>query len=283
MVDKKCTKCKVVKSLESYYRNRNRNDGRKGACKTCERAATIKRNVNRKKKLGLSYGTNDKLPIIKNFWNMVKDKQKISFTALLNGLSGSGKSTLIVHMMKQLKPHYDLIILVSQNIKADVYNHPVFDIKIHRDDAMKAVDLIRYFQEESNSYLRIIIILDDVVNIKFRYNSSVEDLILNARNIGISTVYSTQTPMLITPNIRKNVHFVFLFRDLDPQSIKSSVDLFLHMFVRLPDKLKNKRERDEWLTQYLYKHTENYNVLVLNKKAKTYDERFSNYRASIPL
>lgn len=279
---KKCKKCFLEKSIDSFHRNRRLKGGRSLTCAKCTSIRKKYLKDKKLKELGLKRFRDREgdLPKLKNFFDLVKNKEN-GWTCAIPALSGSGKSTLTTYMCKQLKPHYDLICLVSQNVNAKIYNHPVWDIKIKRKDMDKFIKQIRSFQDRTHDFLKIVIVFDDVTNSKFKYSQPLDDLIMNGRNHEFVTILCSQYSKYISKSQRLNFHITILLRETNMKAIEATIDTFLDGFIDTPD--LNKKHRLKWLKNFFLNHTKNYNTLVLNYKAKNDDEKIFNYKAKLPL
>ena len=283
IIKKKCNKCKFEKKMTDFHKNKRLIGGRSFTCAKC---TSIRKKFLKNKKLkelGLKRyrdRTGD-IPVVKNFWDLVKNKEN-GWTLGVPATSGSGKSTILTYLAKQLKPHYDLICLVSQNASAKIYKNDVWDIKIKRKYMDKFINQLRNFQENTNDFLKIVIVFDDVTNQKFKYSKSLDDLIMNGRNHEFVTILSSQYSKYIGKGQRAQFHFIMLLREINSKAMETTVETFMDGFVPSPPDL-NKKNNLKWLKNFLLSHTKNYNALILNYKATTDNEKLYTYKAKLPL
>jgi hypothetical protein len=280
---KVCAKCKMMKPIDEFHKNKRLTDGRKIICKKCISLRKKELKIIKLQKAGIARFKNKEgdLPVIKDFWDEVKNKIG-GFTGCLPAISGSGKSTLLTHMMKQIRKHFDLICIVSQNANADIYEHKVWDIRIHRRNMDKFLKQIRRFQVKTKRKLKVVVVLDDVTNKNTKANNIILDLVLNGRNQNISTLLSSQSDKLISKDERKNFHFAIILRQLQPESQIATIETFMLRFIKTPPGL-TKDQKFDWLENYLLVHTKNYGCLFLNYRAKNEDDRIKIIKAKLPL
>lgn len=277
-----CNKCGKDKPESGFHRNRKLLRGYHQTCKECLKQRRIEIKKAKIEAMGVRGFRNKKGDLLKinNFKNeIVKDGKLKHFTLLIPAVSRSGKSTLMTYIVSQIKKLYDLVILVSQNADADIYENDNWDLKIDGRYQKKLVKMLRLFQKKTKRFLNILIVFDDNSNSKTKKDTTLIDLVLNGRNQNISTCILSQSDKLISKNVRKNIKFVILLRQTSPESVESNVITFMLRFIKTPKLSRD--DRIQFLFQFLLEHTQDYTGLVLNYDGKNDDEKIKTIKAHL--
>jgi len=216
----------------------------------------------------------NELPIL-NFYKAITPNGKLKhFTAIFSAISRSGKSVLITWLLKRISKLYDIIILISQNATSEIYDEKkIWTAKI-RKDHKKLIKQIRYFQRMTKRKFNILLVFDDFTSPSIKSDPSLTNLFVNGRNANISVIFSAQDHVLINKTIRLNSRFTFILRQTNPQSNLRVIEQFLYGFIDIPNDIKTKREKIDWLRSFLLKNTEDYNAIVLDMdKGRPYSIR----------
>lgn len=259
-----CNKCRIEKLMKFFHKNKYNVDGHSGRCKPCTSEGKKMLRERKIKEAGLRrfHALEGDLPTI-NFREAITPKGKLKhFTAIFSAISRSGKSTLITWMLNKVKDLYDMVILISQNATADIYDEPIWDFKI-RKNHKKLIKQIRMFQRRTHNKLNILFVFDDFTSPQIKSDSSLTNLFVNGRNANLSVIFAAQDHVMINKTIRLNSRFVFILRQTNPQSNFRTIEQFLYGFINVPPGL-SKRLKIEWLRRFLLLHTKNYKAIVLD-------------------
>lgn len=264
MKSKICNKCKIQKVLKHFHKNRYNHDGHSGRCRPCtsEGKKTLKQKKLEAAGLRRFHALEGGLPVI-NFRKAITPKGELKhFTAIFSAISRSGKSTLISWMLNKVKDLYDIIILVSQNATAQIYDDKIWDIKV-RKGHKKLIQQIRMFQRRTHNKLNILFVFDDFTSPSIKSDSSLTNLFVNGRNARLSVIFAAQDHVMINKTIRLNSRFVFILKQTNPQSNLRTIEQFLLGFINTPPGL-SKRDKKEWLRRFQLHHTKDYKAIVLD-------------------
>ncbi len=156
------------------------------------------------------------------------------WSAILVGASRSGKTTLLKYLMD----HYVtkmLTFFTSLNEHADIY----------KDLPKKTMICSRYFPElikdmyvlnhECDNKYKACFIYDDAVGNELKNSPMITKLFTIFRNANIRSIFSAQSPTLISPVGRSNANFIFLFKLNAAGDIEKTIKEYLTPY--LPTKL----------------------------------------------
>lgn len=271
----RCRRCDIPKKPSEFHKNRAMVRGHHSICKDCANAAIRTRKAGKKKLLEKTVNVilEDDKPVasletsLEDFdiekENVVDGKLK-HFTALFVAQSESGKTTLMMHLIKKIRKHYDLIILVTKNLQAEAYDLTKFDFYTNDVYLERVIHSLRYFQKSTNNMFNILLIIDDV---KTRSKLAIQELYTNGRNSNITTWTLVQHPTMVDNHMRTNCKFIFLFNQKNPELIAVTTKYFLKNFVKVPKELRSRYDAEIYLEKWLQKNTENYYSVVLNIKS----------------
>lgn len=163
---------------------------------------------------------------------MQNDKSKNGVTYAVIGSSGCGKSTMIRKVL--LEEVYNdkkyMVQIFTESAKSDAFKELGKDVIV--DSKGLDVDNINFcyhMNEEYDKDYNFVIILDDVIKIKFI--DLVERMFLIMRNTNITSVVSLQYPYLIPKSIRTSVYFTFLFHMNNDEAVEAVVRGWLSSYI----------------------------------------------------
>lgn len=265
-----CKGCGIDKTIKNYYLDKYKPDGlRKGQyCKQCVKEYMAKKPLEKLNKTEI----NDE-ELKKMFSNTEYDNQKGKTTchsAVFIGASKSGKSTLIKHLVKILEDRYDLIIIFSESLHDPMYDFINYGEKSKylAFGAFNSNIILDIFEVNkcTKNALNILVLFDDLTNLKTRDNNEILQMFIRGRNSGISIFYSTQHYTLINKAMRSNANYIFLLRT--NSSVKASLaEQFLVGVVKPPETIQGKQKRIDWLVDYITNGTMNYSSLIVDNLA----------------
>lgn len=164
---------------------------------------------------------------------------KTSSTILI-GQSRSGKSVLIDYIFNRFFTSH-ITVLFTPNYQSPVYerirNNP--NVSVSPFFIPHIIGMMNEINQESNNKYKFLIILDDIVDA--RYKLQLEQLVLSLRNSNISSIIGIQWPPLIKPNVRNNANNVCFFSFLNSEGRKRILTDFLYgMFGDISMKIQMK-------------------------------------------
>lgn len=177
-------------------------------------------------------------------------------TAFLVGGSMSGKTSLIVQSLinilknPNLRDRYDLIIIFSESLSAlplsDLPKRKDLKILIFPMYLPELVKLAKKINYKTDNRYGFYFILDDCMELR---GNVVKQQILQLRNMGISTLVSTQYCKNVTPSMRNSFHNIYVTGSRTTADRKILVDLFLNPYLRDMG-LKTEVERDNFIREH---------------------------------
>ena len=302
----KCKTCGSDKEESEFYKDKYTKRGHKANCKDCMKR---KKNEPQKRKIPvIDYEDEDedeendasefrdidlndvaksneedndiKLKYIKypDFpWEQKMEKGKHYSISLMAGRN-SGKTYLIKDRWKFFKSRYDIIVVFSNSLRAAAYD---FISKEDRDFCFDAyipdvlTDLEKLQNHTSNAF-NILIIFDDSVSKKQKYSNNITQLFTRGRNMNMTVIFSTQSPMFIDSDSRGNIDFLVLLKIRTPDMKNKIIDHFLRYIVPTPKGLTKKRDMDRYYHMWLNTQTKDRNCMIIDYLN---DDEIYHYRA----
>lgn len=152
-------------------------------------------------------------------------------TVVCVGKRRTGKSFLMRHMMYMLKSHFKAGIVISETAEMNHFWQEFVPEKFihnrYHGEIIQAVFERQKFilnqadksDEQKEEEARFFIILDDVISdYQLRWDENFQRLFTQGRHYKIFVVLSTQYVKGITPTIRGNTDYVFMFKNLHGDS-----------------------------------------------------------------
>jgi hypothetical protein len=166
------------------------------------------------------------------------DPKTNTSSTILIGQSRAGKSVLIDYLFKRFFKNH-ITILFTPNYQSHVYdrirNNP--NTIISPFFIPHIIGMMNEINQETNNKYKFLVILDDIVDA--RYKLQLEQLVLSLRNSNISSIIGIQWPPLIKPNVRNNANNVCFFMFHNPEGRKRILTDFLYgMFGELSMQLQ---------------------------------------------
>jgi len=185
-------------------------------------------------------------------------------TALLLGGSCCGKTTLLVqalnNIFKNYKDKYDVVIIMSQtttsiplrdlkkNKKLLIFNKFIPELIFFLIKVQMATSTPLDISDPTKGFdprYSILVVLDDITQLK---NPAIDELILVARNYGISTIISTQKVTGLTPSARESIHTNYIFGGRNPDTRKKLIEKYLRGYI-IEQGVKKPDDMDMWLRE----------------------------------
>lgn len=191
-------------------------------------------------------------------------------TAFLVGGSMSGKTTLIVQSLLNilkdplLRDRYNIIIIFSESLAAI----PLQDLPIRKDLKIQIFpvyipELVKLAQKinfKTNNRYGFYFILDDCNELR---GGQVRKQILQLRNLGISTLISTQYCKNIGPAPRASFHHIYITGARTTGDREALVDLFLNPYMRDMGIL-SREDKDDYIRRHTHLEDHQRGLLHIN-------------------
>jgi hypothetical protein len=156
--------------------------------------------------------------------------EKGGWSAILIGASRSGKTTLLKYIMDHHIKKM-LTFFTSLNDHADIY----------KDLPKKTMICDRYYPElikdmytlnhECDNKYKSCFIYDDCIGYELKASPMITKLFTIFRNANIRSIFSAQSPTLISPVGRSNANFMFLFKLNAAGDIEKTIKNFLNPYL----------------------------------------------------
>jgi energy-coupling factor transporter ATP-binding protein EcfA2 len=170
--------------------------------------------------------------------NMISKIREFNFTfnknptILLIGKRSTGKTTLIRHIINILKP-FNTLIVAPMNHLDEMFNnisHARIENKFNPDLTEQII---------SSKYHNKLIVHDDCFeDTRINKNETFRNLICDGRNMNTSHIFTIQYPLAISPEIRTNLDYVFIFGDDFMTNKKRLYEKYAGFFIKLDDFVK---------------------------------------------
>lgn len=187
---------------------------------------------------------------------MQADGIKNGVTFAMIGSSGCGKSTVIkkifidgLYGKEATKKHGEkkdyIIQIFTESAKSDAFKELGKDIIVDSKGLdVDNINFLYHMNEEYDKKYNFVVILDDVIKIK--YIDLIERMFLTMRNTNITSLVSLQYPNLIPKTIRTSVYFTFLFMMNNDQGVELVVEGWLSSYLYGKTMREKKKEYLEW-------------------------------------
>lgn len=187
----------------------------------------------------------------------------------------SGKTYFIKHIFPLLRKKYDFIVVFSNSLQAAIYNDNFFteeEEKFLFDEYNPGVlkDLERLQKHTKNGF-DICVIFDDCVSMKQKHSDQLTQMYTRGRNMNMTIIFSTQSPMFIDSDSRGNIDFLFILKVRTPNMKEKVINHFLRHTVPLPEALSRnstntpkKSEADRYYQSWLFENTQDHNIVIID-------------------
>ena len=177
-------------------------------------------------------------------------------TAFLIGGSMSGKTSLIVqsliNILKDplLKDRFNLIIIFSESLSA----LPMSDLPVRKDLKIlifpmyipELVKLAKRINYKTNNRYGFYFILDDCNELR---GNVLKQQILQLRNLGISTLVSTQYCKNTPPSVRNSFHHIYITGARTASDRKLLIELFINPYLKDMG-LRTETDKDNYIRNH---------------------------------
>lgn len=169
----------------------------------------------------------------------------------------SGKTKLLVSMYKTwFKKHKDwIVILFAGNPQNELYAKFKRALIFDRFNE-EILENLREIQRKTNNHYTFVIILDDILSMRYRH--FLEESVLTYRNSNIYMIIATQYYTLVSPAARTNFTWLFLGKFSRAEAIeKMSKSILLTFPGRTPQqkfqnyKYLTREDREDWTNRWI--------------------------------
>jgi len=164
----------------------------------------------------------------------LKSKSIKPFSLLAVATRSSGKSTMIRHLYKinNFNKEFDIIIVISNTISTGFYdefidvNKRILASSYDEGILISLRENQDVYKAEHGIFPRALVILDDCIGDKVKYNNELQNLFCMGRHRGTSVIFISQTSTLIQSSWRQNSTHVIIMR-LKGMGLKHVIENFL--------------------------------------------------------
>jgi hypothetical protein len=172
-------------------------------------------------------------------------------TVCLLGASRSGKTTLMKHIINEYFEK-QIILFTSLNDHADIYKSGIPKRTIISNEFHPEVIKDCYtLNHLTNNKFKTLHVFDDAIGHTMKMNPQITKLFTIYRNCAMSTIYSAQSPTLVSPVGRSNANYVCLFHLNASKEIEGTVKDFL--VSHLPTTMRMS-EKIQWFNEATADH-----------------------------
>jgi hypothetical protein len=166
---------------------------------------------------------------------------------ILLGASRSGKTTL----MKYLIDHYankQLLFFTSFNDHADIYKDIPKRTMIMSEFYPSIIKDFYVLNHNCSNKYKALFAYDDAIGNKLKNDAQITKLLTIYRNAHMSSLFSAQSPTLVSPAGRSNGNFIFLFKLNASKEIELTVKDFLTAHLPTHMRMTEKIQWYNWAT-----------------------------------
>jgi hypothetical protein len=186
------------------------------------------------------------------------------FAVIMSASRKAGKSYLLAHLYPQWVKIFDLIVTFSYSAHNTTYDF-VTDVKFNDYEPQMIKDLF-IFQRETKNKFRILVIFDDLVSSKVKYDDAIMQCYTRGRNSNISVVVSTQIFKLLNKNNRGNTDYMFIGKTNTAENRKTLCETVLTNSVKTPASVRNKVMKEDYMDKWLLNKTQDHKFVVIDMK-----------------
>jgi hypothetical protein len=282
-----CSVCGEVKPKKEFYKDSHTSSGYKSACRSCINHGKRRKVEQRKAENGkqisnvaenddagsMSTGVREEVARMPYpteypewvFKDQVKNDEMFSMSIVAS--RKSGKTTFLYNLADELDGRFDLVILCSNSLQAGTYdfakkrqNWALFD-----EYDSRLIGICESLQRQTENAFKFCFILDDCSSLtQVKYSDELLQLFIRGRNMKMSVIVSTQSPMLINKNSRQNTDFLVLLKLRTPDMKEDVVNHFIRGSLPIPSELWRQHDREEYMQEWLRRNSENHGIRIFN-------------------
>lgn len=190
-----------------------------------------------------------------------------SFTMIISGSRMAGKSNFLKYLLcEPLRNEFNMIVVFSKTIENGFYQNFIDSKLMFKNINGEIITMLSKayhdFKEKGKKF-RYLVILDDFIDAKTRYNEQIADLFYLGRHNGASIICLTQKlSMLSLGWFTNTMIFVTLFSGSRAENVYVNEKLVVDtIYEKFPEKKKNEIETTGYYI--LRKIAQNYNALII--------------------
>lgn len=207
-------------------------------------------------------------------------------TTLIIGKSRSGKTHMLTEQLNKLvgktrevgsvsRPLFDLIVVFTESLNAEPFKNldPNLNVLFFKSYIPKYALFLKKINDECHNKFKFLLILDDClgsVTGKSLRGGALPRQLLTYRNANISTIVAVQSPVLLTPACRENVHQLLITGLKRRDEIKLSHDIFYDSIMSLFPEYAGKRVSKEEIAKRFFDLVSTHVLLYDNLGHKSY-------------
>lgn len=222
-------------------------------------------------------------PLLK--WDPAEINYESDFTMFIVGSKYQGKSNFIRDMwINRWRKHFDFIILFCDNPQNKAYDFLTdserrFVFPGYNEDIIRDFDMLQY---QTSNFFHILTVWDDCSSINVKLNDMVQQCFIRGRNIRMSTAFSTQYFLNISPGCRANIDFLVAFQLNGAATKRNFIEMFLLDEIELgPDiTFAPKSTQTRALLNMYTENTGNYFCIILSLRQRL--PYLMRFKASAP-
>jgi ABC-type dipeptide/oligopeptide/nickel transport system ATPase component len=179
------------------------------------------------------------------------------------GKRGCGKSYLaldiISNFIKNNTANKNNVLVISSNSDHEyIYGRKLVSYTPELIDNILKLQKNKIENKHKNSDVDLLVVFDDCFNSKGSWmkDQAITELLFNNRHYHITYVLMMQYPLGITPELRSNFDYLFLFKDNFISNVKRMYDHYAGMFPSF-----------DIFRQVLLEVTNDYGVMVINNRS----------------
>lgn len=172
------------------------------------------------------------------------------FSVVCIGASRSGKTTVLKHLVKEYMDK-KLLFLTSFNDHAAIYKDLPKKTIISSSFHPELLKDFHTLQHESANKYKACFIYDDAIGHELKNSSQITKLLTIYRNADMSSIFSAQSPTLVSPAGRSNANYILLFKLNSASDVEMTIKDFLLAYF--PAKM-TMNEKIHWYTEKTQDH-----------------------------
>lgn len=302
-MQKECASCKIVKGRDDFYKDKRGTLGMRPSCKECEavkrkekqKVAQMQKHIQANKRGreddnlkpdfedhvdmagGPKYQTEEAIklsdyPHIEHDYPFFDFEKKIEvgkhYSMFYMASRNSGKTYLIKHLWPFFKTRFDIQIFFCNSFNAPIYREFLEGsdwLTCYDNYSASVIWDILDFQKQTKNALNLHVIMDDCSDeYNIKNSQALNQLFIRARNSAISIGFSSQAPTLLSKISRNNVDFLFMLKTRSADMKVTVMEKFLQGYVPYPETVNTKREREDYLSDWMKINTLDRNIIVVD-------------------
>jgi hypothetical protein len=191
----------------------------------------------------------------------------------------SGKSVLMKRLIEANRSRFDGIMIISNTAFNGFYNSLLNegkkDVVIHPRYESILLERLLQKQKTDKAFKNVLLVLDDVIGEEnMRNDKGLNQIATEGRHYNITLFFATQNATSISPVLRNNCDYAFLFKQFN----EDAVETLAKSYSILP------LEKRQFKQMLQGRATDDYGVIVVNMRTQNTDDikaRYALYRAKV--